>query len=170
MRVFFAVLALTFFAAIPAAFPDASPVPAVNIVAGIAQANQAAPALDPGAFLTQVLQVVQGLGGMSWILKIAAILMLIIASMKVSILDDLIWNKLGKLQIWLAPILGLVLGILMLASGGSISLPGVFAYMSAGAGAVALHEILDLIKGIPGIGPAYVAVINLVEGALGGTP
>ena len=124
--------------------------------------------IAPQDFITQVLSVIKSMGGSSMMVKISAIIMLIIASMKVSFLNQFVWSKLGKFQIWVAPILGLLAGILDLAGGGTLSMPKVFAYLAAGAGAVFLHEILDLVKAIPGLGSAYVAVINLIEGALGG--
>lgn len=128
-------------------------------------------ALSPQDFAAQVMQSVQGFGGLPWVAKIAVIVTLIIASMKVSVLDDMVWNRLGKFQAWFAPILGLLGGILSLTlNGGQITLPRAFAYMSAGAGAVILHELLDTVKALPGIGAIWVQLIGVVEGALGGNP
>lgn len=125
--------------------------------------------ISPGDFLSQVLQAIQGFGGLSWMLKVAAVVTLVIASMKVSVLNQLLWSKLGAAQAWVAPILGLVGGILSLSAGGhSITLQAVLAYVSAGAGAIILHELLDTVKAIPGLGSIYVQIINAIEGALGG--
>lgn len=122
--------------------------------------------LSPGDFVNQVASFVQGIGGMSTMLIVSGVIMLIIASMKVSILNQWIWSKLGSVQIWVAPSLGLIAGVLSLGSG--ITLPAAFAYVTAGAGAVYLHEILDQVKNIPGIGAIYVSIITTVEGWLGG--
>lgn len=123
----------------------------------------------PQDFLAQVIQVVQQFGGLPMMLKIASVIMLIIASMKVSYINSMVWAKLGAAQVYVAPVLGLIAGILGLGSGGvPVSAALVFAYVSAGAGAVFLHEILDSVKAIPGIGPIYVTLIDLIEGALGG--
>ncbi len=119
-------------------------------------------------FLAQVVAVFQQFGGMSGALKIAAVVTLVIASMKVSFLNSLIWSKLGSAQAFLAPVLGLVVGILGLAGHAPLSIAAVFAYLSAGAGAIILHELLDAIKGLPGLGAAYVSFINLIESFLGG--
>lgn len=121
-------------------------------------------------FFASVLAAIQSLGGLPWIGKIALIITLLVSSMKVTVLDDLVWNRLGKFQAWLAPILGLVAGILTLGAGGQISLAGIFAYISAGAGALLLHELLDTVKAIPGLGPLWISLIGVVEGALGGNP
>lgn len=136
-------------------------------VAGYAYADSTV--VSPQDFFAQVLAAVQSFGGLSMVLKVSAGITLAISSMKVSFLNNLIWSKLGPMQTWLAPVLGLVAGILGIGSNGqAMSLASVFAYLSAGAGAIVLHELLDSIKLIPGIGSAYVAIINVIEGAIGG--
>lgn len=123
----------------------------------------------PADFLTQVLQYIQSWGGLSMFLKVAGAITLIVASMKVTYLNTLIWSKLGAAKVYVAPVLGLVAGVLGIGNGGAaITAASVFAYVSAGAGAVFLHEILDSVKAIPGIGAIYVTIINILEGALGG--
>ncbi len=125
--------------------------------------------LAPSDFFAQVLAAIQGFGGLSTMLKISTVIMLIIASMKVSFLNTNVWSKLGSAQVWVAPVLGLIGGALSLGTGATpVSAASIFAYVTAGAGAVFLHEILDSVKAIPGIGAIYVTIINLVEGALGG--
>lgn len=122
--------------------------------------------ISPGDFVTQVAAFVQSMGGMITMLKISGIILLLIASMKVTVINQFLWSKLGNGQIWVAPGLGLIAGVLSL--GTSLTFPAAFAYLTAGAGAVYLHEVLDLVKQIPGIGPIYVSIINAVEGLLGG--
>lgn len=125
--------------------------------------------VSPVDFLDQVVQAAKVFGGLPEVLKIASIVTILIASMKVSFLNDLVWSKLGAAKSWVAPLLGLVAGLLGLGAGGQpITLASAFAYMAAGAGAVILHELLDSIKAIPGLGPQYVAFIELVEKVLGG--
>jgi hypothetical protein len=123
--------------------------------------------ISPADFLTQIMKAIQDFGGLPTVLKIASIIMLIISSMKVSLLRKLLWDKLGDgLKPWIAPLLGLIAGILGLASDGEITLATVFAYISAGAGAIILHELLDSVKKIPGIGPVYQTIIDLIQAAL----
>lgn len=125
--------------------------------------------LAPDDFLSQVLAFIKSFGGLSMVLKIAGIVTLIISTMKVSILNQLIWSKLGKLKAWLAPFLGLVAGVLMLSiDNHAITLAAVMAYVASGGGAIYLHELLDTIKGIPGLGQFYVSAIDSVEKMLGG--
>jgi hypothetical protein len=125
--------------------------------------------LAPQDFFAEVLSSIQGFGGLSTLLKISAVITLIVASMKVTFLNSLIWKHLGAAQVYVAPALGLIGGLLAIGTGGApVNAASVFAYISAGAGAVFLHEILDSIKAIPGLGSFYVAIINMVSNALGG--
>ena len=121
--------------------------------------------VSPADFFSQVIATVQKLGGITWALKVSSIILLVVSSLKVSFINKYFWSKLGAAQAWVAPVLGLAAGLLTVAP---VSGPAVFAYLSAGAGAVVLHELLDTIKAIPGIGQIYVDLINTIEGALGG--
>lgn len=121
----------------------------------------------PQDFLVLVLDAIKGFGGLSWVLKISVIITILISSMKVSFLNQMLWSKLGAFKAWAAPILGLIAGILSLAQGGEITLVAVFAYISAGAGAIILHEILDSVKSLPGIGASWLWIIELISAALG---
>lgn len=120
--------------------------------------------VPPMDFLNQILETIQDFGGLSWVAKIAAILAIIISSMKVSFLKTY-WDKLGEAKVWLAPILSVAFGIISLGVNDetAITWAGVFAYMTAGAGAVFLHEILDSIKAMPGIGSMWVSIIDFIK-------
>ncbi len=122
----------------------------------------------PQDFLAQVLKAIAEFGGLPTVLKIASIITLIVGSMKVSVLNEMLWSKLGAAKVYVAPVLGLIAGILGLGSNGPITAASVFAYVASGAGAVILHEILDSIKAIPGLGEVYISIINLIESFLGG--
>lgn len=124
--------------------------------------------VSPGDYLALVLKVIGELGGLSWMLKIAAVVTLVLSSMKVSFLNDMIWSKLGKFKAWAAPILGLLIGVITMQANGGITLVGLMAYLSAGAGALILHELLDTVKSIPGLGPIWVSLIEAIQKALGG--
>lgn len=125
--------------------------------------------IAPQDFFVQVLDAIKSFGGLTQLLKISAVITLVIASMKVSFFNDLIWSKLGAAKVYVAPVLGLIAGALGLGAGG-VPVTGalVFAYVTAGAGAVFLHEILDSVKAIPGIGSVYIMLINMLQAALGG--
>lgn len=125
--------------------------------------------MDDSAFLNQVFELIKGFGGMSWMLKFSAVLTLLIASMKVSFLSGL-WDKLGSFKALAAPMLALLAGTVSMVAAGGFSLQGLIAYLFAGAGAVALHELLDVIKAIPGLGGLWVTIIDFVSKLLGGAP
>jgi hypothetical protein len=125
------------------------------------------PSISMEQFLVMVFENVKAFGGLSWTLKIATIVLLLIGSMKVSALRPY-WDKLGSLKAFAAPVLSLVAGILSLSVGGSITLSGVTAYLFAGAGAIILHELLDAIKKAPGIGPMYIIGIEFMQKFLKG--
>lgn len=127
--------------------------------------------LAPQDFLAQVLQAIQSFGGLSMMMKISTVILLVVASMKVSFLNQLVWSKLGSYQALVGPVLGLIAGILGLGNGGaSITLASVLAYVAAGGGAIVLHELLDMVKAIPGLGAMYVSAIELIESMLGAKP
>jgi hypothetical protein len=123
-------------------------------------------AINPDqTFLAQVLGLIGTFGGLSWVAKVSSICLVIVALTKTSFIAPL-WAKLPPLlQTLAAPILGLIGGLI---GQGSLTWASALAYVTAGAGAIVLHEILDGIKGIPGIGATYVAIITLIEGFLGG--
>lgn len=122
----------------------------------------------PQDFFAQMLEAIRAFGGLSMMAKISTVIMVIVSSMKVTFLRELLWSKLGAAQAWVAPLLGLIAGILGLGNDGQISLASVMAYVAAGAGAVILHELLDSVKAIPGIGEIYISLIKIVQGFLGG--
>lgn len=117
-------------------------------------------------FFSQVLTFVKQFGGLPWVLKIAGISAILISTMKVSVLRELIWDKLGNAKVWAAPLLGLLFGIASLGSG--LSWASALAYISAGAGAIILHELLDSVKGIPGLGSVWLSIIEVIQKILGG--
>lgn len=126
----------------------------------------AAPELPLADFLTQVFEAIKSFGGLPTVLKLALLISLLISSMKVTVLRTLIWDKLGAFKVWAAPILGLIAGLLGVYGEGDFSLAKAFAYMSAGAGAIIVHELLDSVKALPKIGKVYVTIIELIQKAL----
>jgi len=129
----------------------------------------AAATINNGDFVTDVISIIQGVKGSVPVgLKVAGIVLLLLALVKVSFLQTF-WAKLGKFQAFAAPILGLAVGLLIFGfGGGSLSFAAVLAYMTSGAGAIALHEIFKTVKSIPGIGPVWLSIIGVIESALGG--
>jgi hypothetical protein len=115
-------------------------------------------------FLAQVLAQIQGFGGLPWMAKISAIVVLIVGSMKVDQVKALLWDKLPVgMKPFLAPGLGVVAGILSM---NPITLPGVIAYLGAGAGAIILYELLDAVKVAAGANAVVSMIIGMIQGVL----
>ena len=95
---------------------------------------------------------------------IAAAITLLVSTMKNSFLREKLWSRLGWKKVLVAPALSLVASILAL---GEISLATVFAALTTGAAAVYLHELLDGIKEIPGIGETWKKVVDVIGRLLG---
>jgi hypothetical protein len=143
--------------------PAPAPSPSPTVSPAPSQGN---PDVD---FATQVFNAIKGFGGMNWLLRISTIILLLGATMKVSFLRPL-WDKLGSFKTFAGPLFGLVGGLLAYFGGGTqFSLAALVAYMFAGSGAIALHELLDAMKGIPGLGAIYVGIIDFVAKKLGGS-
>lgn len=124
------------------------------------------PEIPPNDFIAQVCETVRSLGGMPAMFQISAVLMLLVSSMKVSFLNQLIWNRLGAAKAWIAPLLALVIGVLRLGPG-ELTLAGVTTYLLAGTGAVFLHEFVDSFKQVPWAGRIYQAAIDRLSKLLG---
>lgn len=131
-----------------------------------AQSAVPQPADTVEGLLTQTLTFIKQFGGLPWVLKIAGISAILISTFKISAIRELTWDKLGNAKVWAAPVLGLVFGILSL--GTDLTWASALAYVSAGAGAIILHELLDSLKAIPGIGSVWVSIIEVIQSLLGG--
>lgn len=106
------------------------------------------------------------LGGIKFILIVAVVVLVTIGLFKFSNLRPL-WDRLGKLKPLCAPILSLLIGLISLCIGDEpLTLSSVMAYLFAGSGAIILHDVLDAVKALPGISPAYSKVIDSLQGLL----
>jgi hypothetical protein len=117
-------------------------------------------------FFSQVITLIKQFGGLPWVLKIAGIAAVLLSTLKVSAIREITWDKLGSAKAWAAPVLGLIFGVLSL--GTSLTWASALAYISAGAGAIILHELLDSVKAIPGIGSVWLSIIGVIQSLLGG--
>lgn len=138
--------------------------------AHIALASGGVPADALSKFLSDVLAAVANFGGLSWMAKVAVICTLLIGSMKVDVLREKLWDKLGKIKgvdvrAFLAPIFGLAAGIFtMKDQGTAITIANSLAWAGAGAGAIILYELLDAI----GLAAASNKVVSAVVGFIKG--
>ena len=120
--------------------------------------------MQPADFLAQVFEAVKGFGGLPWAGKVISICGILVASMKVSMLRDLVWNKLGAAKVLAAPVLAMVGGAMSLwVAGVAPTKAQIMAYFLAGAGAILVKNVLDGVKQLPAIGEAYVKWIEMIE-------
>ncbi len=113
-------------------------------------------ALSPDDFLTELATAARSLGGLSTLAKAVVIITLLVSSLKVTVLRKYVWSRLGSAQVLVAPLLALTAGLLGLGSGGAPLTPAVVvAYLTAGGGAILLHELLDAAKRVPAVQAAY---------------
>lgn len=133
---------------------------------GIYAFAQASP-ISPQDFFAQVLQAVKDMGGLPGMAKISSVILLLVASMKVNLINSVVWDKLGEFKAILPLLLGILAGLLLLPQ---VTFPAVLAYLLTGGGAILFHQLLDMAKSVPGLGKIYVYAIDLVEKFLMSAP
>jgi hypothetical protein len=138
-------------------------------VFALAQVVEPAPAaeLPPADFLSQIFDAVKTLGGLPWAGKVIILCNLLVASMRVTLLRTLLWDKIGWAKFLVAPGLALLGGLVgHFTSGVAISWQNGLAYFMAGAGAILLHEMLDGLKKMPKLGPFLLGILSFIDGLL----
>lgn len=100
-------------------------------------------------------------------MKVAVVLTILISAVKLSMLRPL-WDKLGGFKVLVAPALSLALALVQALGGQPLTKVAVLNALVIGAGAVALHEFLDALKGVPVVQDKFGPVIDLVKKLLSG--
>ena len=108
---------------------------------------------------TLLLSVITNWQLLGWQAGVVALLTLIVSTTKNSVLRGYIWDKLGWAKAFVAPGLGIVLYMLGMAE---FSWKAALLGLTSGLGAIALHQLLDAVKGIPSVGPIWVKVIDFL--------
>jgi hypothetical protein len=115
-------------------------------------------------WIADAISAVKGMGGSSGLAIASAIIALVVSLFKVPFFRDKIWDKLKFNQKAAIPlVLALIGGLVKLDH---ITLGGVVAYLGAGAGAIILYEILDVVKLTNGMNATVKAVIGFLQGIL----
>jgi hypothetical protein len=139
----------------------------------LAHAQEAAPMvaaeMSDADFLLQIVRVVQELGGAKWGASVTLGIVVIISTMKVSVLRRY-WDLIGSLKVLVAPSLALIAGLatLKLNPESRDMWPILAAWMIAGSGSIIVHQLLDAVKGLPFVGQKYDLMIEVIQGLLGG--
>jgi len=108
-----------------------------------------------------------GLEGQALVLAIGAyIVRVLISTLKVSIFRKWVWDKLGEMsKMLVAPILGVLLAIVTLPN---LGWQTILAGLTAGALGIAIHHLLKVIEGLPGISSTVKLLVGLASKLLGG--
>jgi hypothetical protein len=116
-------------------------------------------------FLSDVGTFIQSCGGLSAWAIAAGSIMLVIASFKCSYFAP-VWEKLGNFKTYVPLLLALVAGLIQLKAEDKFSAANIFAWLTVGAGAAILHDLLDGVKSIPGLSSVYKTIISVAQAAL----
>lgn len=115
--------------------------------------------MDINDLFAQLWALIQAFPSLPAAGKISGIILLLISLIKSSLVAPL-WEKLGSWKVVIAPALGLVAGVLAIHP---LSFASLWQGLLGGVLAMGLHQLLDAIKVIPGIGPVYLKVIDVLE-------
>lgn len=112
---------------------------------------------DLGSIFQQVLSMFQTWKAMGWQAGLAALMTVLLSTMKNSLLRAWLWDKIpASVKVLVAPILG----ILIFALGmGKFDGQVFWAGITTGVASVYLHQLLDALKEAPYIGEKVKAVI-----------
>lgn len=130
------------------------------------------PLPSPGPSLPELAKMAFDAAGAfksaGWQVGMCAVITLIIASMKNTVAATYFWDKLKWGKAFIAPLLALIMVEIMAIPAGQVfSLKSLMVAAVTGAGAIALHELMDGIKEIPGIGPLWISAIDFIGKFLG---
>lgn len=125
--------------------------------------------MDLGQFIDQVYAALQNFGTLSVLLKASVILTLLISAWKVSVFQPF-WNFFGNFKAFVPPtfMVGVVV-VQSLISSGKVNWNTVGVAIVVGLTSAGFHDILCDLKSLPGVGPLFIKVIDLIEAFLGGS-
>ena len=124
--------------------------------------------MQVGQWVGDLFQVVGSLKGMSVQASMIAVITLLVSSMKVTVFRQLVWDKLGGAKVLAAPVLSLLMVVIgALATGQKFSFGVLLVALTTGAGALALHEVLDAVKEMKFVKPWMKPAIEWISKTLG---
>lgn len=141
-------------------------------VAPAVEAAQAvAPVADVGleVMFQQAAKAVTDWKTLGWQLGLAALITLLISSMKNSLLRGLIWDKVPNwLKMFVAPLLSIIAFALMMGKG--FTSATLAAALTTGVGSQYLHEMLDALKTAPFVGDKWSWLVDAIGSMLKAPP
>jgi uncharacterized membrane protein HdeD (DUF308 family) len=119
--------------------------------------------MDLTALLASIMDLWHSFPSLPIAGKIAGCLVILIGLVKSSLLKPL-WDKCGPWKALVAPAIGLIVSILSISP---MSWAGVLQGLAGGVLAVGISQLMDAVKLMPGVGPTWVSIINVIEKLLG---
>lgn len=111
------------------------------------------------AFANEILSAVSGWKGMPVQFVMAGIVALLVSSLKVDLIRAYFWDKLGAAKVFVAPSLSLIGALIVVKP---FTWATAWIALSTGAGAIALYEILNAVKALPGLAPLASKIVELL--------
>lgn len=139
--------------------------PAVEAAAEVASVAAEAPVAvedgeDIGGLLQGIVKVIGDWKQLGWQAGLAALLMLLLGTMKNSLLRKWLWDKIPQWgKVFVAPLLSMLIFFLSMDKFGW---PEVAAAITTGGAAVYLHQIVKGLADAPFVGATIKAVLELV--------
>lgn len=128
--------------------------------------------LDLFKFWPQALELVKTWGGMTYALKVSAIVNVIVASTKLGVFRP-IWDKFKNVKITYKGqvsmldcqliFVGLITILVGVVQQGDYSFAAIVAYVISGGGSVIMHQIVDALKTVPFIKPIIEVIEKIVS-------
>lgn len=143
--------------------------PAVEAVAeAAAPVAEVVAEVGLGVLFQQAAKAVSDWKSLGWQLGLAALITLLISSMKNSMLRGWIWDKIPNwLKLFMAPLLSILAFALM---SGNFSAATLAAAITTGVGSQYLHEMLDALKGAPFVGEKWSWLVDAIGSILKAPP
>jgi hypothetical protein len=112
--------------------------------------------------ISEILGYLKGFGDLNTAGKIGAVVMILMALWKSSLLRPW-WDKLGSAKVIIAPLLGLALALVKLPWDSGSVLEVLKLGLQGGALAMGLHLLLNAVKELPFVGEKYDKWLDLID-------
>lgn len=141
--------------------------PAPVVEATTAVAEVAAVEVPVSTIISQLMKVATDWKAFGWQAGLIALITLLLSTLKNSFLRTYLWDKLGPCKVFAAPILSM---LAIFIGMGEFSWAGALVGITTGGGAIALHQMLDGVKKMPGVGSVALSMADLLGKLLKAPP
>jgi len=117
--------------------------------------------------IAQAAKIITDWKELGWKAGLLALITLLLSTLKVSLLRTWLWDKLGDLKVFAAPVLGMIAVFLSMQE---FSWAGALTGFTTGMGAIAFHQMLDALKKRPALGAIPRTIIYFLSSILKAPP